>query len=224
MRISNFDHYFILSTRQFHQPINSHQSHFTPQLLSKTQQEKTLYLTFDDGPVPGVIEPLLDFLGEYQIKATFFILGSCAERHPKLLTKIAKADHSIANHSYSHAQFHKISHVEKITEIEKTNHVIKQITGENCTLFRAPQGRWDFVLLFSMMRKKITAVHWSRDSQDFLKEPADKIAERFLQNPVKSGDIILFHDDDTRCIDALKILIPQWLEQGYSFNALEHTD
>ena len=56
---------------------------------------------------------------------------------------------------------------------------------------------------------------------DFLKEPANKIAERFIKQPVASGDIILFHDDHERCIDALEILIPQWLEQGYCFNALE---
>ena len=191
-------------------------------LLSKTQQEKTLYLTFDDGPVPGVIEPLLDLLDKYKIKATFFILGSRADKNLNLLHDIHKRAHTIANHSYSHPEFHKISHAKKITEIDKTNLIIKQVTGEFCTLFRAPQGRWDMYLIFKLLIKKITAVHWSRDSMDYLKEPANKIAERFINTPVKSGDIILFHDDHERCIDALDILIPQWLEQGYSFNTLEN--
>jgi len=191
-------------------------------LLSKTQQEKTLYLTFDDGPVPGVIESLLALLDKYQVKATFFVLGNRVERNPDLLNEIDKRAHSIANHSYSHPEFHKISHAEKIMELDKTNLIIKEVIGKSCTLFRAPQGRWDMRLIFTLLLKKITAVHWSRDSMDFLKEPANKIVERFIKNPVKSGDIILFHDDHERCIEALDILIPQWLAQGYSFNALEN--
>jgi peptidoglycan/xylan/chitin deacetylase (PgdA/CDA1 family) len=191
-------------------------------LLSKTQKEKTLYLTFDDGPVPGVVERLLDLLDKYQVKVTFFILGSRAEKNPDLLNEIHKLAHTLANHSYSHPEFHKISHAEKMIEVEKTNLIIKQVTGESCTLFRAPQGRWDMHLIFALLLKKITAVHWSRDSMDFLKEPANKIADRFLEQPVKPGDIILFHDDHERCIDALDVLIPQWLAQGYSFSALEN--
>jgi len=191
-------------------------------LLSKTQQEKTLYLTFDDGPVPAVIGRLLDLLDKYQVKATFFVIGSRVERNPDLLNEIDNRAHSIANHSYSHPEFHKISHAEKKMELDKTNLIIKEVTGKSCTLFRAPQGRWDMRLIFTLLLKKITAVHWSRDSMDFLKEPANKIAERFIKHPVKSGDIILFHDDHERCIEALDILIPQWLAQGYSFNALEN--
>ena len=191
-------------------------------LLSKTQKEKTLYLTFDDGPVPGVIEPLLDLLDKYQVKVTFFILGCRAETNLHLLREIHKREHTLANHSYSHPEFHKITNAEKKIEIDKTNIIIKQVTGKACTLFRAPQGRWDMHLIFTLLLKKITAVHWSRDSKDFLKQPANKIVERFIEHPVKPGDIILFHDDDYRCIDALDILIPQWLEQGYRFKALEN--
>lgn len=190
-------------------------------LLSKTKNEKVLYLTFDDGPVPGVIERLLNLLDKYQVKVTFFIIGSRAEADPHLLSEIHKRAHKIANHTYSHPEFHKISHVEKILEVSKTNQIIKQITGESCTLFRAPQGRWDLKLLLAIWRKKITAAHWSRDSMDFLKEPANKITERFIKQPVTPGDIILFHDDHERCVDALEVLIPQWLEQGYCFKALE---
>lgn len=191
-------------------------------LLSKTQKEKTLYLTFDDGPVPGVIEPLLELLDKYQVKVTFFILGSRAEKNLNLLSDIHKREHTLANHSYSHPEFHKITNAEKKVEIDKTNFIIKQVTGQYCTLFRAPQGRWDIQLILTLLLKKITAIHWSRDSKDFLKQPAIKIIERFKNQPVKSGDIILFHDDDARCIAALDILIPQWLEQGYSFSALEN--
>ena len=191
-------------------------------LFSKTQKEKTLYLTFDDGPVPGVVERLLVLLDKYKIKVTFFVIGSRAEKSPHLMAEIQKRGHTIANHSYNHPAFNKISLTEKLMQIDKANTIISHTTEQPCTLFRAPQGRWDMKLLFAMLKKNITAVHWSRDSMDFLKEPADKIVERLQKNPVKAGDIILFHDDDDRCVDVLNILIPQWLAQGYSFNALEN--
>ncbi|ARD44545.1 hypothetical protein [Colwellia sp. PAMC 21821] len=76
-------------------------------------------------------------------------------------------------------------------------------------------------LILTLLLKKITAVHWSRDSNDYLEQPANKIAERLIENPIKLGDITLLHDDEC-CIDALDILIPQCLEQGYSFKALEN--
>ncbi|SEL70639.1 Peptidoglycan/xylan/chitin deacetylase, PgdA/CDA1 family [Colwellia chukchiensis] len=191
-------------------------------LLRKAKQEKILYLTFDDGPVAGVIEPLLALLDKHQIKATFFVLGSRAAKHPELMSAIHSCGHTIANHSYSHPAFNKISHADKLKQVVQANDIIQQTTGQACRLFRAPQGRWDLRLLLALGRKKITAVHWSRDSMDFLKEPAENIAARFNQQPVQAGDIILFHDDDIRCVEALELLLPLWLKQGYRFDALEN--
>lgn len=191
-------------------------------LINKSTKEKTLYLTFDDGPVVGVTEPLLALLEKHQAKATFFIIGQCAEKQPELMNMIHQAEHTIANHSYSHPRFNKISHKQKWHEITRTNQIIKQSTGTTCTLFRAPQGRWDIKLVFSLFIKKMKGVHWSRDSMDFKKEPAAKIVDYFHSQPAKSGDIILFHDDDTRCIEALKALIPYWQSQGFNLSALEN--
>ena len=142
--------------------------------------------------------------------------------HPEIIKRIHSSGHTLANHSYSHPPFHKISIETKVSEIQKTNNVLKELIGENCTLFRAPQGRWNLRLLYSLFRLKITAVHWSRDSMDFLKEPPEKIVKRLIDNPLKSGDIVLFHDDDSRCIEALRTLIPHWQAQGFTLSALEN--
>jgi peptidoglycan/xylan/chitin deacetylase (PgdA/CDA1 family) len=190
-------------------------------LVSKTSTEKSLYLTFDDGPVPEVIESLLELLEKFQAKATFFIIGSRGKRHPELLDKINAQQHSLANHSFSHPCFHKISHLEKCQEIDKTNKIISQITNRRCAIFRAPQGRWDLQLLWHLFQKKITPTHWSRDSLDFKKESAAVIIKRFNTQPVTAGDIILFHDDSTLCIEALSVLIPQWQSQGFTLKALK---
>ena len=191
-------------------------------LINGKSKSKSLYLTFDDGPVQGVTEGLLELLEQYQVKATFFIIGSRISKSPDLLKKIHVQKHTIANHSYSHPNFTKLSSEVMLEQISATNELIKETTQQNCRLFRAPQGRWSIRLLFELFRLKMTAVHWSRDSVDFLKEQPEKIVKRFIDNPVINGDIILFHDDNSRCIEALKILIPHWQSQGFSLNALEN--
>ncbi len=189
-------------------------------LMSKPNKEKLLYLTFDDGPVPGVIEPLLALLDKYQAKATFFIIGSRGKRNSDLLKVIHQKQHTLANHSYSHPSFHKITHHEKCQEISDTNQLLQNITGQPCSLFRAPQGRWDFKLLCHLLKEKIIPTHWNRDSMDFTKKPVQEIINNFIKHPVKSGDIILFHDDAKLCIEALTVLIPQWQSQGFTLSAL----
>jgi peptidoglycan/xylan/chitin deacetylase (PgdA/CDA1 family) len=191
-------------------------------LINEKRKLKSLYLTFDDGPVHGITEELLELLEQYQVKATFFMIGSQMSKSPDLLNKVYEQKHTIANHSYRHPNFNKLSIEKIIEEITSTNKVIKKNTLQNCRLFRAPQGRWSMKLLFTLFRLKMTAVHWSRDSMDFLKEHPEKIVKRFIDAPVKNGDIILFHDDDSRCLEALKTLIPHWQSQGFSLNALEN--
>lgn len=186
------------------------------------KNSKSLYLTFDDGPVQGITEELLELLEQYKVKATFFTLGSQINKSPDLLKRIHEQKHTIANHSYSHPNFTKLSSETMLEQISTTNEAIKKTTQQNCRLFRAPQGRWNIRLLFELFCLKMTAVHWSRDSMDFLKEQPEKIVKRFIDDPVKNGDIILFHDDDSRCIEALKTLIPHWQSQGFSLNALEN--
>jgi len=190
-------------------------------LIDGKKESKSLYLTFDDGPVQGITETLLDLLDKYQVKATFFIIGQCAKNNPEIIKEIHNRGHKIANHTYTHPAFHKISLSDKINEIISTNILIKELTNEDCGIFRAPQGRWDIKLLIQLFRLRITAVHWSRDSMDFLKEPPAKIVKRLIDEPVEPGDILLFHDDDSRSIEALETLIPYWQSQGFSLKALE---
>jgi len=189
-------------------------------LYAKTRRKKALYLTFDDGPVSGITEPLLDLLKKYNAKATFFIIGKCAEKEPVLMSRIYDEGHTIANHSYSHPNFNKISDAEQHNEVKRTNNIISQTTKSPCQLFRAPQGRWNLKLIYFLWKEKITAVHWNRDSLDFKKEPAEEIISRFQKQAVTAGDIILFHDDNNLCISVLEKLIPLWQSQGYTMEKL----
>ncbi|WP_411992773.1 polysaccharide deacetylase family protein [Agarivorans sp. DSG3-1] len=190
-------------------------------MIKKSAQQPALYLTFDDGPYPEFTALLLDLLAKHQAKATFFVLGARAEKFTALTSQIVQEGHALANHSYNHPRFDHISVTERNQQIEKTNSAIKQLTNTDCRLFRSPQGRWDSSLLGYLIRHGITAVHWSRDSLDYKKEPTEQLIKRFNDQPVTAGDIILFHDDNNLCIDALAVLIPQWQAQGFELKALE---
>ncbi|XQW85349.1 polysaccharide deacetylase family protein [Thalassotalea piscium] len=189
-------------------------------LYAKTRRKKALYLTFDDGPVTKVTDALLDLLKKYNAQATFFIIGTRAEREPSLMSRIHNEGHTIANHSYNHPNFNNISVQDQQEQIIKTNQIIEQTTTVSCQLFRAPQGRWNLKLLYFLWKEKITAIHWSRDSMDFKKESAEVIINRFKQDTINAGDIILFHDDNNLCISVLEQLIPYWQSQGYTMDKL----
>jgi peptidoglycan/xylan/chitin deacetylase (PgdA/CDA1 family) len=189
-------------------------------LYAKTRQKKALYLTFDDGPVAGVTESLLDLLKKHEAKATFFIIGVRAIKDPLLMSRIHDEGHTIANHSYGHPNFDQITAQAQQEEVRKTSEVISQTTNQPCTLFRVPQGRWNLKLIYFLWKEKITAVHWNRDSLDFKKESPEVIINRFKQKMVNAGDIILFHDDNALCIPALEHLIPYWQSQGYTMEKL----
>lgn len=189
-------------------------------LYSKTRRKKSLYLTFDDGPVAGITDHLLNLLKKYNVKASFFIMGVNAEKEPKLMSRIHNEGHTIANHSYSHPNFDKINIQAQQNQVIKTNEIISQTTLGPCNLFRAPQGRWNLKLVYFLWKRNITAVHWNRDSLDFKKESAETIINRFKKQTVNSGDIILFHDDNQLCIHVLEHLIPYWLSQGYTLKNL----
>ncbi|AWL11660.1 putative 30.6 kDa protein in fumA 3'region [Saliniradius amylolyticus] len=193
-----------------------------PWLLKRqSPRRKQLFLTFDDGPTPEVTPSLLALLTETGARATFFMLGQQVERYPSLTAQIHAQGHTLANHSFDHAPFHRISHQQKIQQVARTNAVIEAITHRSCRWFRAPQGRWDLRLLLYLARKGMTAVHWSRDSMDFRKWPPERLVQEFDSHPPVNGDIILFHDDDDRCVEALKTLIPRWQAQGFELCALE---
>lgn len=181
----------------------------------------TLYLTFDDGPHPDVTPKLLELLDTHNAKASFFLIGVNAQQYPELVSDIARRGHTVANHSYQHLVLPKLTHIEQLSEICQSNTIIESILQKPCRFFRAPRGQWSLRVLLSLRRLKMHAVHWSRDSLDYKKNSPDVIVKNFKDAPLQAGDIVLFHDDDACCIDALKELLPLWQQQGFSLQSLE---
>jgi peptidoglycan-N-acetylglucosamine deacetylase len=177
--------------------------------------EKVCALTFDDGPCPQVTPAILESLKEYDAKATFFIVGRNAEKHPEIVREIDAAGHAIGNHTYSHARLAFCGRNKMLREVSKLEAVIKNIMGYNTSLLRPPYGRLmgeQKDLLIQHHPWKI--IMWDICSFDWELRDTDSLLENILPQ-LKPGSIILLHDVHTNTAKGLRKLLPILNEQGY---------
>jgi peptidoglycan-N-acetylglucosamine deacetylase len=166
------------------------------QLLGKSlahgnEQTPAIALTFDDGP--GTNTPqILAALKEAGVRATFFLCGCNAERHPEIARQIAADGHEIGNHTFSHLRLLGRSPGRIAWEIDRAQKVIGQATGRQPNLFRPPYGlRW-FGLFPILRQHKLVLVMWSLNARDW-RSSAAQIIERVVRK-TKPGSIVLLHD------------------------------
>ena len=194
-------------------------------LISYGSKEQTIIaLTFDDGPHPKYTTEILDLLNEYNIKATFFVLGKFAEQYPEIIKRQAKEGHEIGNHTYSHINVKKVSKEKIQEEFNKTQEIILSLAGVESKVFRPPYGIFDEKII-SAINKACSIVLWSQneDHKDWSNPGVKKIADTILSQ-IENGDIILLHDyvyhNESHTVEALKIILPELKNKGYKFVTL----
>ena len=186
-------------------------------LIWRLMETKTVYLTFDDGPIPEATPWVLDQLQEYNAKATFFCVGENVRKYPKIYQRILDEGHTVGNHTYNHLNAWKTKKHTYLSNVEKASE------GINSKLFRPPYGK-----LTPALSKKIAEdydiIMWDVLSGDF---DSNISAEKCLSNVKKNareGSIIVFHDS-IKAIDKLKIVLPQVLayfsDQGIEMKAID---
>ncbi|MBQ9940853.1 MAG: polysaccharide deacetylase family protein [Clostridia bacterium] len=190
-------------------------------IANNSSATKKIALTFDDGPHPKHTEEILDILKEYGVKATFFIIGSNAQKHPDIVKRTFDEGHELGNHTYNHVFINRISDDKLREEISKTDEIIKQITGTAPIVFRPPGGAYNDlkVDVVSATGHKCILWSWWQDTRDWSCPPVDKVVNTVLSN-LHDGDIILFHDfnnGNTPTAKALRIIIPRLIEMDYEF-------
>lgn len=185
------------------------------------REDKVVSLTFDDGPDKTITPLVLDILKEYDIKATFFLIGKKAEKYPYLVKRIIAEGHIIANHTYSHSGFFPLSTKENVKEeIKDCNVVIKNAIGKKSKLFRPPFGVTNPIIAKVIKEKELKTIGWSIRSLDTMKKKRDCVTKKVISK-LHPGAIILLHDS---CRDAdvlLKQLISSILEHGYKILPLD---
>lgn len=180
-------------------------------------------LTFDDGPDPRYTPQLLDVLNEYDVKATFFIMGARAEAYPDLVQRIVEEGHIIGNHTFWHPNLVEQGDIATLErEVQQTEDTLENMIGYRTKLFRAPYGFLYNELVEKLRDMDYTVIGWSVDSLDWQEDPAEDIAFNVLSNTTP-GSIILMHDgaewegDRTNTIQSLHEIIPSLQQGGIEF-------
>jgi peptidoglycan/xylan/chitin deacetylase (PgdA/CDA1 family) len=180
--------------------------------------EKELYLTFDDGPTPGVTLKILDILDSYNARATFFCIGRNAERYRDIYQEILNRNHAVGNHTYSHLKGWKTNNREYYDDIELAGNFIKS------TLFRPPYGKIKRRQL-KYLRHHYNIIMWDVMSYDFKKNISKEKCLAIVTRNARPGSIIVFHDSP-KASDKMLYAVPRLLEnfssQGFSFNKIEN--
>lgn len=168
-------------------------------------------LTFDDGPNPENTKRILDVLNANYSHATFFVVGTNAEKYPETLKAISTSGSEIGNHSYNHTNLTSVNEEQVEKEIDEVNRAVKKATGENTTVIRPPYGAFNDDLL-SQLEEPV--VLWDLDTEDWDSRNAQVIVDKILSD-IKDGDIVLMHDIYESTAEAVEILVPKLKEQGY---------
>lgn len=180
-------------------------------------QEKVMYLTFDDGPIPEVTPEVLDILKTHKAKATFFCVGTNAEQHPEILERLAVEGHSIGNHTFSHANGWNSSQFAYLRDYQRCQEIL------GTSLFRPPYGRIKRQQV-QALKRKTRIIMWDVLSGDW---DAKVSPEQCLQNVTKhakAGSIIVFHDSlkaRSNVLYALPRFLAHFGAQGYRFESIQ---
>ena len=178
--------------------------------------DKRIALTFDDGPSENT-KAVLDILKKYNIKATFFLIGSKVALHQEVLKRLVEEGHQVGNHTYNHSKstgFYAVSKLNK--ELESTRAVVKNYTGLNMKLYRPPFGVTTPNLAKVVSQLRLNVIGWSVRSFDTTRQSAESIIQRVLKQ-AKPGSVVLLHDDREKCARVLETIIPHLLKQHYTF-------
>ncbi len=181
------------------------------------KNDRSVYLTFDDGPIPSSTPFILDTLAQYNAKATFFMVGENVLRYHDLYNRIVEEGHQVGNHTFNHMGSLKHWALTYGINTEKANELI------HAHLFRPPHGwmRWS---VYWWLSRRYKIVMWDLVTRDYSKWMTAEDVLNNVKQYTRNGSIITFHDS-LKSIDKLRHALPEalkWLkEQGYEFKTFE---
>ena len=177
------------------------------------RRERSVYLTFDDGPIPESTPFILETLRRFNVKATFFMVGDNVRKYPELYEQIKAEGHLVGNHTHNHISGFRHTIKKYMFNVEKANAYI------NSLFFRPPHG-WMRLSQYAWLSRKYKVVMWDVVTRDYSKWMTSEDIVDNVKRYTRPGSIITFHDS-LKAIDKLHTALPQsleWLrEQGYAF-------
>lgn len=185
-------------------------------IYSVNCEEPRVSLSFDAAWTNEDTKEILEILDEYQVKATFFMTGEWVSRYPEDVKAIAKAGHDLGNHSENHKQMTQMSKNECKEEIMKAHNRVKELSGIDMKLFRAPYGDYNNTLVGTARECGYYTIQWNVDSLDWKDYGVDSILNKTVENKkLSNGSILLLHDGAKYTPKALGLIITGLKEKGY---------
>tara|TARA_R110002072_G_scaffold56314_1_gene145951 strand:+ start:782 stop:1411 length:630 start_codon:yes stop_codon:yes gene_type:complete len=166
--------------------------------------EPAIFLTFDDGPTPGVTEWILEILKSYNAKATFFCIGKNVEMHPELYQQIVSEGHAVGNHTYQHLNGWKVSKNNYLEDVQKCAQLI------DSKIFRPPYGKISSQQI-RVLKNEFKIVMWSVLSKDYDPRTSKEKSLGISLKQLKGGDIITLHDS-LKAADKMKYVLENLLQ------------
>ncbi|MBG6100946.1 peptidoglycan/xylan/chitin deacetylase (PgdA/CDA1 family) [Micromonospora vinacea] len=171
-----------------------------------------LALTFDDGPDPRYTPQVLALLSEYDVRATFCVVGENAQNHPELVQSIVDAGHTLCNHSWHHDVGLGARSADAIrSDLLRTNAAIRAaVPNAPIVWYRQPGGAWTYPVVSVAQQLGMTPLHWSVDPSDWELPGASKITATVLSQ-AEPGSVVLLHDaggDRQGTVEALRRILP----------------
>ena len=182
--------------------------------------EKVIYLTFDDGPIPEVTPWVLETLKKFNAKATFFCVGENVKRNPEVFQEILSEGHSVGNHTYNHLNGWATDNIPYFHNIRHCANLVKS------TLFRPPYGKL-MPKQAQFLQRHYRIIMWDVLSGDFDPKISQEQCLNNVKMKTKPGSIVVFHDS-LKAFEKLQFVLPQVLqyfsEKGYRFEALQNEE
>ena len=179
--------------------------------------EKSVYLTFDDGPIPEITEWVLDLLDKYEVKATFFCVGDNVRKYPRIYDEILRRGHATGNHTFNHIQGIRTRTNYFLENTEKAAGLIKS------NLFRPPHGHMRNRQAYRL-RNEYKIVMWDVVTRDYNPKMTGEKVFATVKKYVRKGSIIVFHDS-VKSEKNMKWALPktiEWLKsEGYALKKIE---
>jgi len=196
---------------------------FFPSLLWRVPTgNNELYLTFDDGPVPGPTEFVLDQLNKFNAKATFFCIGDNVRKHPDVFEKVLTHGHAIGNHTYNHLKGWNTSLQKYVDNVKQCELQIANHNSKSADVFRPPYGRITGRQI-EALKRQYRIVMWDVLTHDYSKNISRENCFRGSVKATRPGSIIVFHDS-LKAERNLTHVLPKFLEHfsglGFDFKAL----
>jgi peptidoglycan/xylan/chitin deacetylase (PgdA/CDA1 family) len=178
--------------------------------------EKKIYLTFDDGPAPGITHEVLSILSKYDVKATFFCVGENVRRHPVLFEQLLTSGHAVGNHTMHHLDGWKHAWFDYMRDVKECSSVFSS------ELFRPPYGHMRRSQ-FSTLARRYKVIMWDVLTYDFDKTYAKEHCLELALRYSREGSIVVFHDSE-KAKERMLYALPRYVEEmkvrGFTFGVL----